>query len=292
MGDEDYVRLTPVRNCKCGEPVKPYSGIGRRATTCGRQHHYQKKVYQPVKCAGCSGEYTPKRTLGDGLHFCSHICAIRNRRGNKPADLVQTFHCRHCGEGFQTAAKVKVLYCSNKCKQAAWARSNAHLAVMHRVFEPPKPKVVKKRTRNPVADKVGSRLYLEKLHRQAAKVVACDECRIKFCPLYGASHMRLCPCCKASRARAAKSAQKAIRRAAQVANPIDPYKVFHRDGWKCWVCGIPTPIEKRGSYDNDAPELDHVVPLSKGGPHTYDNVRCCCRKCNAEKSDKLGYELA
>jgi 5-methylcytosine-specific restriction endonuclease McrA len=29
-----------------------------------------------------------------------------------------------------------------------------------------------------------------------------------------------------------------------------------------------------------APTLDHIVPLSKGGSHTYDNLQCACFRCN------------
>ena len=32
--------------------------------------------------------------------------------------------------------------------------------------------------------------------------------------------------------------------------------------------------------------LDHVVPVSKGGPHTADNVEALCERCNLKKADK------
>jgi 5-methylcytosine-specific restriction endonuclease McrA len=66
---------------------------------------------------------------------------------------------------------------------------------------------------------------------------------------------------------------------------VDPFKVFARDKWHCQDCGVATPRSKRGSYDADAPELDHIKPLSKGGAHSYKNTQCLCRRCNQEKSD-------
>lgn len=33
--------------------------------------------------------------------------------------------------------------------------------------------------------------------------------------------------------------------------------------------------------------LDHVVPLSKGGSHTIDNVAWSCKICNLSKADKI-----
>ncbi|MBV8693196.1 MAG: HNH endonuclease [Actinobacteria bacterium] len=51
--------------------------------------------------------------------------------------------------------------------------------------------------------------------------------------------------------------------------------VFARDGHRCQYCG--------GAAEN----IDHVVPRSKGGPHTWDNVVAACRRCNTRKEDRL-----
>lgn len=64
--------------------------------------------------------------------------------------------------------------------------------------------------------------------------------------------------------RANRIAGKARLRAAKV-ETFDPMNVLHRDGWTCYICGTPTPKHKRGTYDTDAPEVDHVIPLPGGG---------------------------
>jgi 5-methylcytosine-specific restriction endonuclease McrA len=51
--------------------------------------------------------------------------------------------------------------------------------------------------------------------------------------------------------------------------------VFARDGNRCQYCGAA------------AENLDHVVPRSKGGPHTWENVVAACRPCNTRKEDRL-----
>jgi len=66
-------------------------------------------------------------------------------------------------------------------------------------------------------------------------------------------------------------------------HPVDPIKVFDRDGWKCHLCGIRTPKRLRGTTDDRAPECDHIVPLAAGGAHSYENSACSCRRCNREK---------
>jgi 5-methylcytosine-specific restriction endonuclease McrA len=51
--------------------------------------------------------------------------------------------------------------------------------------------------------------------------------------------------------------------------------VFARDGWECQYCG------RRGSLT-----MDHVVPRSKGGETSWENVVACCATCNRRKSDR------
>lgn len=51
--------------------------------------------------------------------------------------------------------------------------------------------------------------------------------------------------------------------------------VFARDGHRCQYCGA------------DAENIDHVIPRSKGGSHSWDNVVAACRPCNARKEDRF-----
>lgn len=96
--------------------------------------------------------------------------------------------------------------------------------------------------------------------------------------------------CSAEAFRRAKRARRdkdKARLIAAVVELVDKIKVFERDRWHCYLCGVHTPPALMGTFDDDAPELEHVVPLSRGGAHAYSNVRCSCRSCNAEKSDLL-----
>lgn len=47
----------------------------------------------------------------------------------------------------------------------------------------------------------------------------------------------------------------------------------------------------RGSKNHQAPELDHIIPLSRGGSHTYKNTQLSCRSCNQLKRDMTVDEL-
>ncbi len=65
--------------------------------------------------------------------------------------------------------------------------------------------------------------------------------------------------------------------------------IFERDGWRCQICGCETLREWEA--DNVwSPELDHIIPLARGGPHTRANTQLLCRRCNAHKAAKLPYK--
>lgn len=66
--------------------------------------------------------------------------------------------------------------------------------------------------------------------------------------------------------------------------PVDPVRVFERDRWRCHMCGIRTPPERRGTFERNAPEMDHIVTLADGGSHTWGNLACSCRACNIAKA--------
>lgn len=66
--------------------------------------------------------------------------------------------------------------------------------------------------------------------------------------------------------------------------PLTRRAVFARDLWTCQYCGA------------SAENLDHVIPRSRGGEHSWENVVAACRRCNAKKEDRspaeAGFQLA
>ena len=53
--------------------------------------------------------------------------------------------------------------------------------------------------------------------------------------------------------------------------------VWRKDGGRCVYCGSTENIQ-----------LDHIIPFSKGGASTIENLQLLCQKCNIEKSNKIG----
>ena len=54
--------------------------------------------------------------------------------------------------------------------------------------------------------------------------------------------------------------------------------VWNRDGGACVDCGSSYKIE-----------YDHIIPFSKGGSNTYNNIQILCESCNRSKSNKIDY---
>ena len=74
-----------------------------------------------------------------------------------------------------------------------------------------------------------------------------------------------------------------IRLITYVRIPRDTHKrkitrraVFARDGWECQYCGARTSLT-----------VDHVIPRSKGGASSWENIVASCAPCNRRKGDRL-----
>lgn len=61
--------------------------------------------------------------------------------------------------------------------------------------------------------------------------------------------------------------------------PSMRYNILQRDGGKCQLCG-------RTADDGVVLEVDHIIPISKGGSTTHNNLQTLCRECNRGKSTK------
>lgn len=63
--------------------------------------------------------------------------------------------------------------------------------------------------------------------------------------------------------------------------PVNRREVLKRDSHSCQYCG-----------SNKRLTLDHVIPVSKGGQHKWDNVVTACESCNQRKRDRTPHEAS
>ncbi len=60
-------------------------------------------------------------------------------------------------------------------------------------------------------------------------------------------------------------------------SPSLRFEILHRDKFTCQYCGRKAPDVQLA--------VDHIVPFSKGGSCTRDNLTTACVECNAGKAD-------
>lgn len=67
-------------------------------------------------------------------------------------------------------------------------------------------------------------------------------------------------------------------------------KLVKRDGLRCRICGGMCDWSDHSWSEfcgPTYPSIDHIIPIAKGGPHTWENVQVAHLICNSEKGDKL-----
>lgn len=262
---------------------------------------------------GCNGQHAAKG-------YCSKHY-MQSRRGNIKPDKPDATVCAHCGAPFKPENNA-AMYCSKKCKVSAWIKANPDKHQQHRQHA--KDNISKKRitgfagqyckvhaghclqcSKAFVSNKAkkfcsSECLYLSqalriRLSNSLKKDISpkiCKECGSSFIAEYGDCRRSFCTdSCSIKHARRSrrikygKTSRKRARFYGVSYEPVNRIKVFDRDGWRCQICGKNTPIMRMGSMATNAPELDHRVPISKGGGHLYSNTQCLCRSCNGIKSN-------
>src|SRR5262245_2812857 len=59
-------------------------------------------------------------------------------------------------------------------------------------------------------------------------------------------------------------------------------RIFERDEWQCWYCGIE--IEESSAFSSAS--IDHLLPESRGGSNEESNLVTACRSCNSKKNNR------
>lgn len=118
-----------------------------------------------------------------------------------------------------------------------------------------------------------------------------------LCPVCGAITTRRLYCSNVCSRKAHNTTHEHKRRIridnATVDSDITVLGLFLRDKGVCSICGkrCDTNDYKMDGdtfiAGNDYPSIDHIIPLSKGGEHSWDNVQLAHRICNTRKRDHI-----
>lgn len=228
--------------------------------------YVQGTWHREATCEGCKRLF-PKWRIGEQMRFCSRQCAgidfagiaqaeidlrCKARRQerlarNRVSPTERT--CAYCSSKFVALGQKKL--CSAACRRATARRRFAR-----------KPPLVAQRNclrcKKPFTGRAGGG------RGNKGQIFCSERCNDAYHDAGGNHRQR-------------------ARHYGVAYEPIKTIVVLARDGWQCQICGETTPQSLRGTTEARAPELDHRVPLARGGSHTWGNVQCACRACNLAK---------
>lgn len=225
-----------------------------------------------LRCLTCNVELSgeaPRR--GPMPRYCSSAC---KRPGKLSAGAMTP--CQRCGTPFpMNAAGRARMYCGSACTSKAQGE---------RISKARECPDCGKRC-HAKADCCRSCSSKRKNAAEAAALAGtvreCGWCGKEFTPIKGNQDY----CKRSCNNRNHCFNRMSWRRGAEKGEAIALIDVYKRDGGKCCVCGVAVDLNIRWP-DPQSASLDHAVPISKGGPHTFSNVQLTHLGCNASKGDE------
>lgn len=137
----------------------------------------------------------------------------------------------------------------------------------------------------------------ELFEKELSKIKECEYCGRIF---YAKDYNWYCSdICKANMKKEKRKARKRLREAKAKKNGkiewnISLEKLIQRDEGICKICGRQVDTEDYYYTDEgyfiageNYPSIDHIIPLAKGGTHTWDNIQLAHRHCNSIKRDSI-----
>lgn len=205
-------------------------------------------------CEICGEDFPLK---GFGQRYCSNRCAGRDGRTRKGRFYVEREqrHCPTCSKPFEVRVTDPRKFCSNYC-----------VGVSLRVLP------------TCICEKCGEPFRRTRRRRGDTMRFCSRDCAYAFKNPYGKRP-------EPRRSPRPSDLSKFLRRAQYFGvayERIDRGEIMDRDGWVCAICDKPIdPALTRP--DPMSGSLDHVVPMSKGGPHLKYNVQAAHYGCNSRK---------
>lgn len=292
MAKQRYKPVTPKKHtCKqCGEEFKSTHRPKFCSDKCKNKHYYNKyanRTYE-ITCKGCNEE---KQVTDPRAEYCSHKCYYEHGDHSMKGTYEIEVICDTCEEMFMAESN-QSKYCSEECNPSNWERSFvcfSECVTCQEVFAT--QSATQRYCSDECYEKASKQRKIEHWLSQPER--ECRQCGSKFQPQYKKLKNYCSTNCKEEYNRQARRSNEShyarARKFGVAREKIVPTKVFKRDNYTCQCCGIKTDkslVKENSNLDNE-PTLDHIIPMSKGGPHTYGNVQTMCRKCNTMKGDTV-----
>jgi hypothetical protein len=131
------------------------------------------------------------------------------------------------------------------------------------------------------------KLNQKKSKENKLRVIKCCNCGCDYMKGDGLAKYCSSSCGDLAMSRLGNARRRSQKEGVDYFRTSDYMSIYDRDGGRCSHCDVVTPMSLRGTYDDCAPELDHIIPLSRGGHHADYNLQILCRKHNLKKGNKI-----
>lgn len=272
----------------------------------------------PTKtCPECGDPVTRPRAT-----YCSRYClgrvtsrAQRQRGYHRSANYRVTVPCAWCGTPLlrdpRSIAAGHQPHCDNLCAAATrFAREKAerHTRGVQNILANTTPRAITAaplpHRRCPACDTTFTPTHREQrwCRRQCYKasrrrpisrfVTARCDCGEWVTVDSRAGYSAAIAYCSDACARRVRHRRRRARERSAYDEHVSAVLVFERDGWLCHLCGDLCDGRAGPVWRPWAATLDHVIPLARGGRHSYANIRTAHAICNSLKSDQALFTVS
>lgn len=231
---------------------------GRPKLYCSLDCRRASKRKLPVEtvCWHCRAELVNVGGAGFPKRYCNRKCAQNYRIAQNQAARDTRSVCVECSREF-IGSKAKLKYCGDECRATANRR------------------------------RASERWRAEVQARPQFKQWECAWCgEMIVVSISFTGFNKYHPECKL-RARRARDRRKTLRRqGVKSEERITHEEVAERDGFICHICSglVDMSLPRTSKW---GATLDHVIPVSKGGVDSLENLKLAHWICNVKKSDKI-----
>lgn len=262
-------------------------------------------------CVECGGEY-----IGRKRKYCSDECRkVARRTHNRyrwrkenglygKYDYEDVRNCKECNVDI-SHMKINALYCSDLCRHTYEDRRRGHKPLdehLSIVGEQRKQRLARleieanERQKQRAISNIAKLLNKEVLRRERVVELTrpCVECGTTFYNILpGAlTCTALCSKRRANRLKKLYNSNR-LNESNIVDKDITVQKLFKKYDGVCYLCGKECDFNDKAVTEEGYtivgktyPSIEHVIPVSKGGLHSWDNVNLAHHYCNTLKSDK------
>ena len=281
-----------------------------------RKRMMKEKMDTKRECRTCKAEFIPNYK-GTKTFDCSEECYKEQRKKQNRErmrkengwsdkyDYDDIKKCKGCNADI-SHMKINAMYCSKLCRQRVEDRKRGHKPLEEHlsiVGEQRKKRLArleieaKKRQKQRAISNIAKLLNKEVLRRERVVELTrpCVECGT---PFYNPHPLALTCSPLCSKRRANRHLRlynsKRLNESNIVDKDITVQKLFDKYDGICYLCGKKCDFNDKVITEEGYtivgktyPSIEHVIPISKNGLHSWDNVNLAHHYCNTLKSNKI-----